>query len=109
MGLYLSEVSYIIKNAFLSSLDKKNLRQLTKSQFKDLETLKLDVFTNLVEMEDVTNDKVIAILKQNKKTPKAFADYINESNINMDNSTIDDYHRMIIGRYIQQKLLNQAS
>jgi len=101
-----SEVSYIIKNAFLSSLDKKNLRQLTKSQFKDLETLKLDVFTNLVEMEDVTNDKVIAILKQNKKTPKAFADYINESNINMDNSTIDDYHRMIIGRYIEQKLLN---
>jgi hypothetical protein len=55
-------------------------------------------------MEEVSKDKVIAILKENKKTPKAFSDYIKDSNVNLDNSSIDDYHRMIIGRYIEQKM-----
>lgn len=98
------DASAIISKAYMSSLEKKNLRQLTKAEFKELETIKLDVFTNLVEMQNVTQDKVIAILKQNKKIPKSFAICINESNITLDNSTIDDYHRMIIGRYIEHKL-----
>ena len=99
-----SEVSHIVNKAFVQSTGKNNLRQLTKSEFKDLETLKLDVFTNLVLMEEVSKDRVIAILKENKKTPKTFSDYIKDSNVNLDNSSIDDYHRMIIGRYIEQKM-----
>ena len=67
-------------------------------------SLKKSSFTNLTEMENVTQVKIIALLKDNKKTSKKFVEYIQQSNVNLENSALDDYHRMIIGLYVEHKL-----
>lgn len=98
------EVGSIVKDAYLMSLSKKNVRQLTKAEFKNLHKIKLDVFTNLPICEDFTKNDVIQILKSNQLTPKLFLDNLNNSHITMDNSTIEEYDRFIIARYVEENL-----
>lgn len=97
-----NKVSATLTNAYLSTHNKKNLRQLTKSQFNDLEQLKLDVFTNLVILSDVTDESIFSILQSGMRTSKAFMDKLKSYNINMDNMTIDNYRRYIIGQYVEE-------
>ena len=60
-----SHISDTITNCYLSSAGKKNLRQLTKAEFKNLEQLKLDVFSNIDVSDDIT-DNIIYELLSNK-------------------------------------------
>ena len=62
-------ISSVINNAFLNCHNKKNLRQLTKSEASSLEQLKVDVLTNLPLMQPVTTESVYAILSEKKTTP----------------------------------------
>jgi hypothetical protein len=96
-----SFVSNSITDAYLSINKKENLRQLTKTQAENLEQLKLDVFSNLSPLEDLTVDKVTELLVANKKTPKAFAQTIK----NTENMNIDTYRKYIVGLYVESKLL----
>jgi len=93
-------ISDTISEAFLKSSSKKNLRQLTKSQAKDLEQLKLDVFTNLEFGQSVNASSIFEDLKSNKKTPKSFTNKMKLNNVSFDNMTVDNYRRSIIGLYI---------
>jgi hypothetical protein len=96
-----SFVSSSITDAYLSINKKDNLRQLTKTQAENLEQLKLDVFSNLSPLEDLTVDKITELLVGNKKTPKAFAQTIK----NTENMNIDTYRKYIVGLYVESKLL----
>lgn len=99
-----NKVSSILNNAFLNSHGKKNLRQLTKAQVKDLEQLKLDVFTNLGTHGTVDESVVVNALKSGKKTSQAFKKMLKASDVNIDDMTIDDYRQHIIGLFVELNL-----
>jgi len=95
-----SFVSSTLTDAYLSVNKKENLRQLTKSQQNNLEKLKLDVFTNLEPMEDVTSDKIYSMLNSSVKAPKEFDDCFKNST----DMTIETYRKYIVGLYVESKL-----
>ena len=65
-----SKISEVVTKAFLEVNQKKNMRQLTKAQFADLEKLKLDIFTNFDIGDDVSEASIYKSLKNNVKAPQ---------------------------------------
>ena len=98
-------ISEVLNGAFLSCNNKKNLRQLTKAEANDLEQLKIDILTNLDIFENVTAEAIYNILSLKKTTPQEFKTLLQERSINMDNMTIDNYRRNIIGLFIEENAL----
>lgn len=96
-----SHISETITNAYLKSLDKKNLRQLNKAQFRSLEQLKLDVFTNINIEQDISDDIICAILKSKTKTPASFMGHLRSNQVTLDEMNIDDYRKHVIGLYVE--------
>lgn len=96
------KTSEILNNSYLGFKDKKNLRQLTKAEVNDLEQLKIDIFTNLPILQNVTAEAIQDILIQKKTTPESFKNLIKERDINIDNMTIENYRRNIVGLFIEQ-------
>lgn len=103
-----SNISEILTNAYLQSNSKKNVRQLTKAQFNDLENLKLDIFTNVELLQNVSNNDIYNFLLSNKKMPKEFANLLSQHNININDTSIDKYRKYIIGLYIEYKTPQNA-
>ena len=98
------KISDVLTNAFLKSNNKKNLRQLTKAQFNNLEQIKIDILTNIELLSDVNDSTIAQILSNNLSTPSSFKLLLKENNINIEDMTIDTYRKSIIGLYIEQKL-----
>ena len=98
-----SKISDTVNNAFLNAHNKKNLRQLTKAQVKDLESIKLDVFTNFDTHESVNPTTIFKKLKSGVKTDKELKKIMFENNINLDNMSIDDYRTYVIGLIVDTK------
>jgi len=96
-----SHISETITNAYLKSLDKKNLRQLNKAQFRFLEQLKLDVFTNMNIEQDISDDIICAMLKSKTKTPASFMEHLRSNQVTLDEMNIDDYRKHVIGLYVE--------
>lgn len=100
-----AKVSDVITKAFLNVNKKKNLRQLTKGQFNDLEQLKLDVFTNFNIGDEVSETTIFNSLNSNVKMPKTFAEDLKDKNINIESMNIDTYRKHVIGSYIEHKMV----
>ena len=98
------EISDVLTDAYLNSKSKKNLRQLTKSEVKELEKLKIDVLTNVDIMSEVNATCIRDILSTNKRTPKSFSSILEEENINPESMNIDKYRMRVISLYIQSQL-----
>lgn len=98
-------ISEVLNDAFLSCNNKKNLRQLTKAEANDLEQLKIDILTNLDIFEDVTAEAIYDILSLKKTMPQEFKTLLQERSISIDNMTIDNYRRNIIGLFIEENAL----
>lgn len=96
--------SEIITNAYLKSQNKKNLRQLTKPQIKDLEQLKLDIFTNLEAFSSVTEASIVQMLKDKAKSANYFTEKLKSENISIDNMSIDNYRSYVIGLFVERNL-----
>lgn len=97
-------VSEVLNSAFLNANEKKNLRQLTKGQVNDLEQIKLDVFTNLEVLGDVTTETIHKILASKKQTPNEFKTELVNNKINPEDMRMDLYRKNIIGIYIEHIL-----
>ena len=97
-------IAEVLTDAFLSSHNKKNLRQLTKTEFNNLETLKLDILTNLEFMSSVNASVIQNILKDKKSTPDSFKKILSDKNISLKSMCIDQYRTNILGIYIEQSL-----
>ena len=95
-----SFVSSTITDAYLSINKKENLRQLTKAQQNNLEKLKLDIFTNLDPMQDVTSDKIYSMLNSSIKAPKEFEQCLQNST----DMNIETYRKYIVGLYVESKI-----
>jgi hypothetical protein len=96
-------ISKNINQAFLSVSNKTNMRQLTKSQVLDLETLKLDVLTNLQVMKPVTAQDIADIVSAGERTPVVFKKFVSGNRITPSDMSIDQYKKSIIGTYIEFK------
>ena len=99
-----AKISDTVNSAFLNSNNKKNLRQLTKSQVKDLEAIKLDVFTNFDVHENVNPKTIFTKLKSGVRTDEGLRKTMEENNVNLDNMNIDDYRTYIIGLFVDSKI-----
>lgn len=97
-------ISATISHAYISSSNKKNLRQLTKADVQTLESLKLDVFTNLEPFEAVTDELIVSSLSKNIKTSKSFLETLKERKIDLENMTVDLYRNGVVGLYIEKNL-----
>jgi hypothetical protein len=99
-------ISDILNNAYLQSKEKKNLRQLTKSEASELEKLKVSVLTNIPLLSDVNAENMLNILNANKSTPLDFAKAIEEKNISINSMTMENYRRNILGLFIEKNASN---
>ena len=80
------------------------MRQLTKANSREIEQLKIDVFTNLKYGDNVDNSLITKILKSKAQTPKYITKKLNDTNISMDNTSIDDYRRHAIGLFVEHQI-----
>jgi hypothetical protein len=96
-------ISKHINQAFLSVNNKTNMRQLTKSQVLDLETLKLDVLTNVQVMKPVTARDITDIVSAGERAPMVFNKFLHSNRITPSDMPIDQYKKSIIGTYIEFK------
>jgi hypothetical protein len=98
-----SHISDTITNCYLSSAGKKNLRQLTKAEFKSLEQLKLDVFSNIGVSDSITDNIIYQLLSNKTRASSEFMNKIVEYNINLNEMNIEEYRKHIVGIYIELK------
>ena len=94
-------ISKNINKAFLSINKKTNMRQLIKSEVLDLETIKLDVLTNLPVMVPATAQHITGIMSAGARTPASFRKIVEDQNISPSNMTIEKYKKHIIGAYVE--------
>lgn len=97
-------ISNILNNAYLNQKNKKNLRQLTKIEAEELETIKLDVLTNIDIFSPVNPSKIKDLLIANKKMPKHFKDELDNRGINLQSMSIEKYRKNAIGLFIEQNV-----
>ena len=99
-----TETTDILGKVFLATKDKKNLRQLTKTEAKQLEQLKLDVFTNLEVLGEVNEKTVAGIVSAGKRTSSEFKATLDDNGISPETMSVDNYRRGVIGTYIEEKM-----
>ena len=71
-----NKVSDILNPIALKHFSKSNLRSLNKNELKELDNLKLSVFSNLTPLQELDDDSVQNILKSKAKTSRAFYDLV---------------------------------
>lgn len=99
-------ISDILNNAYLQSKAKKNLRQLTKTEASELENLKVSVLTNIPLFANINTEIILDILNNNKNTPIEFTRAMQEKDININNMTMENYRRNILGLFIEKNASN---
>lgn len=97
----MSAISSLIVEPYLNGLNKSNLRQLTKSECKQLENIKLDIFTNINPLSSVSNEDIVSLLKANLKTPQDFKKILKTSGISLDKLSLEEYKNSVLGKYIE--------
>lgn len=95
-------ISTILNSAYLNQKDKKNLRQLTKSEASELETIKLDVLTNLKLLSEVDANIITDILNSNKCMPIDFKNELISRGIDLNVMNFEKYRRSAIGLFVEQ-------
>ena len=98
-----SHISDTLTNSYIKSLEKKNLRQLTKAEFRSLEQLKIDVFSNISLEDDISDNLIHTILVDNSKASKEFMNKMDLYGVKLDDMSIEDYRKHIVGIYIEVK------
>lgn len=98
-------ISDILNEAYLSQKEKKNLRQLTKLEAAELETLKFDTLTNIELFTKVDRVLVKNVLKSNKKMPKHLKNELINRDISLNTMAIEKYRKNVIGVFIEQMSL----
>ena len=93
--------SEVLTKAFLGANEKKTVRQLTKAQVKQLENLKVEVFTNLEPMEPVGKKEVYAVISGGKRVPQDLAEAFQEHDISIDTMPVEAFRRSVIGHYVE--------
>ena len=99
-----SKVSDVVNTAYLNTSKASNLRRLTKQDVKNIEKLKLDIFTNLDVLSDVSQSSIIKVLKSGLTTPKLFSEKLHANNISLEEMPIDTYRKHVVGTFIAEHI-----
>ena len=67
-----NKVSDVLNPIALNHFSKSNLRSLNKNELRELDTLKLSVFSNLTPLQELDDNSVQNILKSKARTPQSF-------------------------------------
>jgi hypothetical protein len=95
------KISESVTTAFLKMNNKKNLRQMTKSEMFDIERIKFDVLTNLDLLSEVSDETIHTSLAEGKLAPKAFKETLSDKNIVIEDMTIDKFRQQAISCYVE--------
>ncbi len=98
-----SHISDTLTNSYIKSLKKKNLRQLTKAEFRSLEQLKIDVFSNIGLEDEISDNLIHTILVDNSRASQEFMSKMDLYGVKLDDMSIEDYRKHIVGIYIEVK------
>jgi hypothetical protein len=94
-------ISELVNSAFLHSIGKKHLRQLSKSEIKDLEFTKIDVLCNLKVYENVSEQDIIYLLSKGCISPKDFIQTIENKGITLDRIGLEDFRMEVLSSYTE--------
>lgn len=97
-----AHISDTINQAYLKSNDKKTLRQLTKAEVNSLEILKVDVFTNLLPLEDVTDNLIREHISTKKTMSSEFSHSMKASNVSVEDMPLEEFRSSVIALYIEK-------
>ncbi len=97
------KINHTVSEAFLASSNKKNLRQLTKSEISNLETLKVDIFTNLEPLQKVDASVVLDKMQNRSKASKMFKELLKNNNLSVDMG-LELFRKNVIALYIESKI-----
>jgi hypothetical protein len=95
------DVSSTLNKAFLGANNKKNLRQLTKSEVCTLEALKIHALTNLDPMTPTDETSILKALSSDERSPKSFNDKLSDDNVSASEMPINSYKKKVIGAFVE--------
>ena len=95
------EISSTVNKAYLSINKKSNMRQLTKAQILEVETLKLHILTNLNLLQPVNAQLITDIVSSDKQMPLNFKKLVVNNKISPSNMAMEDYKKRIVGMYVE--------
>jgi len=94
-------VSETVNKAYLGSHNKKNLRQLTKSEICDLEKLKVQVVANLDIMEDVDEKSIFKCVSSSNTTPSEIKERLINDGISVSDMPINTYKKKVVAILVE--------
>lgn len=100
-GESFEEISSTVNKAYLSINKKKNMRQLTKAQVSEVETLKLHILTNLNLLQPVNAQLITDLVSSDKQMPLNFKKLVVNNKISPSNMAMEEYKKRIVGMYIE--------
>jgi hypothetical protein len=84
-----------LNKGYLEVKSKANLRQLTKEEANELDTIKLSAFLALEPMSELSNENLFKAVSSNINIPNKYKDLKN------NNLTSEVYKKAVVGTYIE--------
>ena len=97
-------ISNTVNKAYLGIKGKTNLRQITKAEVRDLERIKIDIFTNVELMSEIDDRTIQSTLNKGVATPIDFKKLLTSKNISLEDMAINDYRTYAISAYVEYTL-----
>ena len=94
-------ISSVVTDAFLKMNNKKNLRQITKSESFDLEKIKLDVLTSIEPMQDVNEQLIVNTLSSGKTCSSEFMNKLLDEGVDITAMSISAYRKKAVSSYVE--------
>ena len=99
-----SVIEEVAHSAYLHHVNKKDMRQITKSQVEELERIKLNILSYIDPYSEVDTTSVVTALKNAKGTPEYIKQRMFELNVNTKSLSINAYKRQVAAIYVEYLL-----
>lgn len=96
----------VLSTGYLAHVGKSNLRQLTKAQANELETIKIKTLFNITPMSKITNEDIHTALSSTQPIPQEFTQRMLDLNITAENRHLDEYRKEILALYTEYLIEN---
>ena len=90
-----------VSKAYLGTKEKTNMRQLTKAEAIELESIKIDVLLNLEPLSDVDDKSIFNALSITNKSSASFKRQLKNQKISPSNMTMENYKKSVIGMFVE--------
>jgi hypothetical protein len=97
-------ISNFVNEAYLSTHNKKSMRNLTKADVAELEAIKLDILYNVKLMANNGPQEIVDCLDKQKKIPQKIEASLKSQNISPISMPLVDYQRRAISTFVEYSL-----